>query len=220
MRRFCLATAALVAATVAAAPAAALSVSANELQARCGDLSHNEIVAQLGSLAEQYEFSVDPAEALEQAVGLICPADAQVSVTPVTGQHPPRPPHTGPRPVPPRHAHPPRPVPPRYAPPPRRVAPHYAHPPRPVAPVIVGRPPRYAPAGAYAGGYGHKHAYGKRRPVPVQSVKGEPYCPEVGSKKFTEINGPDPMTLYPGRYEYCEVGEIPGKPCSGWKCKR
>lgn len=226
MRRTLLAIAAL-AATVAVA--SATSIDAAKLQRRCPDLTYNQVGTELGKLVEQYQFSNEPDEALEQAGMMLCPTaeqramlqkhyDAQVAPIPATSYAPP-----------------PRQVVPHGSPPPMRayphqVRPHVAPPPIGVRPIVVPVPlghPRYAGAAPYAARQYSRVPHGAPEPqrqIHRKTVRGNPYCGDPstaeGMKTFVQLNGQNPMERMPGRYLSCEPGEVPGKPCPGWVCKR
>ncbi len=210
---------------VSVSAASAASIEAAKLQQRCPDLTYNQIGTELNKLVQEYRFSDNPDEALEQAGMLLCPTAEQHSMLQQHYATQPAPANYAP---PPQYVHP-HGVRPQVAPPPQRVRPHVAHPPTRVqpipVPVFAGTAPAYArPAPYYGGQPEYSQPMQGQRKIHRQTVKGDPYCgdpstPE-GMKIFERLNGPNPMSRQPGRYVSCEAGEIPGKPCPGWKCLR
>lgn len=215
---------------VSVSAASAASIEAAKLQQRCPDLTYNQVGTELNKLVQEYRFSDNSDEALEQAGMLLCPTAEQRSM--LQQHYATQPAPANYTPPPPRYGHP-HGVRPQVAPPPHGVRPRVAHPPvrvQPIpVPVFAGAAPVYANAPSY--GVGPQYSQpgiavppqGQRK-IHRQTVKGDPYCgdpstPE-GMKIFERLNGPNPMSRQPGRYISCEAGEIPGKPCPGWRCLR
>lgn len=227
MRFFALATAALAASVWAAAPAAAQNFKPEVIQKTCSDMTFNQIGEGLADLVQKYEFSSDPEQAEQEAIGLLCPSSVAAAEEPQ--------PEAAEEPqskatqanllqeanMPPQHRLPPPPI-PRLRPPPPRMMPPQVSIPRlpPPPPGGYGRhhPP---PSRAMASVRGYQERYheehhrlrGPRRLPLTSSVRGEPYCmAETDPARFA--------SEFPAPHAACEIGPIPGKPCPGWVCHR
>lgn len=198
--------------------ASAIGVEPAKLQKRCPDLTYNQAVTELEKLVQDYRFSDNPDEALEQAGMLLCPTAEQRSML---EKHYATPSPANYVPPPPRYVHPQH-VRPHPAPPPQVVYPQRSRPSVRVQPVYVP-----APGVVYGPRVTNSHShYGRNgvvvrdtRSLPFQRKRGEPFClaeknPEAFKRKF-----PAPTHARDGRrYTSCEITAIPGKPCPGWYC--
>ncbi len=220
MRVYALATAALAALALASAPASAATFRPEVLQKACSDMTYTQVVQKLAGLVEEYEFSTDPAMAEQEAVGLLCPAQANESVQKATnlviplgsllGQNQQT--NRKRRPPPPYHAGNQQLRPPHVPPPPARG--YGAH--------------RSGSAVASAGsgyGYGRQESYGRERSVHSErhqqsfQSKATNYCPTKA--EFDAQFGAPPSHNKRGvAYISCDwEDQLPNKPCGGYHCR-
>jgi hypothetical protein len=228
MRVFALATAAaLAAAAWAPAPAAAQNFKAEVIQKTCSDMTFNQIGEGLADLVQKYEFSSNPEEAEQQAIGLLCPSSVASAEEPQPeAAEEPKSEATQANLVQeasmPPHRLPPAPLPHLRPPPPRMLPPQVSIPrlpPPPPGGYGRHRPPP-ARAMASVGGYRERYHYeehyrsrGPRRLPLTSSARGEPYCmAETDPERF--------VREFPAPHAACEIGPIPNKPCPGWVCHR